>query len=102
MNTWRWKYNSAQERSLRLRIQGQHTRRRSPHTDDTSTDPGLDISRLERLWDGLLEHLVLVDGGHPVGVGRGVVVTATVAVTLDEGPRSVVLQAGAGRGQTLT
>ena len=79
-----------------MRIQGQHPRRRSPHTDNTATDPGLDITGLQSLWHGLLEHLVLLYGGHPVGVGGGVVVTPTVAVTLYERPRSVVLQTGAG------
>ena len=84
-----------------MRIQGKHPRRRSPHTDHTPTDPGLDVARLEGLWDRLLEHLVLLYGGHPVGVRGGVVVTPPVPVTLDERPRPEVLQTGPGRGQAL-
>lgn len=51
--------------------------------DDLPEVPGLECLR-----DGFLEHPVLVDGGHPVGVGRGVVVAATVPVALNKRPGS--------------
>ena len=50
----------------------------------------------------LAEHLLLVNGGHPVGVGGGVVVAAAVAVALDEGATPEVSETGARGGQALT
>ena len=62
-----------------------HPRRWSPHTDSTATDPRPQVARLEGLGHRLFELLVLVDGGEPVGVCRGVVVAPALAVALNEG-----------------
>ena len=78
-----------------------HPRRRPSHTYSTATDSRPQVTRLEGLGHGLLKLLVLIDGGEPVGVCRGVVVAPALAVALNEGPRAEVLQAGAGAGQVL-
>ena len=80
----------------------QHSFWRPTHADNTSRDSRSQVTRLESLRDGFLEHAVLVDGGHPVGVGGCVVVATPVPVALDERPRSEVLQTRSWRRKGLS
>ena len=88
--------------SWRSTTKRQHCFWRSPHADNTSRDSRSQVAGLQSLWDRFLEHAVLVDGGHPVGVGGGVVVAAAVPVALDERPRAEVLQTRPWRRKGLT
>ena len=88
--------------SWRSTTKRQHCFWRSPHADNTSRDSRSQVAGLQSLRDRLLEHAVLVDGGHPVGVGGGVVVAAAVAVALDEWATPEVSETGARGGQALT
>jgi len=88
--------------SWRSTTKCQHSFWRPTHADNTSRDSRPQVTRLESLRDGFLEHAVLVDGGHPVGVSGGVVVASTVPVALDERPRSEILETRSWRRKGLS
>lgn len=49
----------------------------------------------------LRKHFVVFDGGEPEAVWVGVIVASSTAMTLEERSATELLQAGAGRGQSL-
>jgi len=74
----------------------------SPLANLASGDPASQVARLQGLADRAVEHVPGLDGGEPEGELVGEVVAgAPRPVALDEGGRTEVLEAGAGRGKRL-
>lgn len=69
--------------------------------DSTTADDALQRRPLHCLRKGFTEHAVGVEGGQPVAIGIGVVVTCSPAVTLDEGHLAEDFQTRARRNQRL-